>query len=128
MRPISSCIHRDFICGGYHRVRDRSRSPRKAGMDDRHSLSHFAHVVHRSFLWLLIGSYALAGLAPAPGLAIRGVTLGGVTLPMLMLAALLGNAGLGIEPDRLKTLVRCLHVLLGGLLANLLVPVAFLFG
>jgi BASS family bile acid:Na+ symporter len=47
---------------------------------------------------------------------------------MVMLAFLLCNAGLGIETDRLKTLVQCPRVLLAGLAANQLVPVAFLFG
>jgi BASS family bile acid:Na+ symporter len=98
-------------------------------MDDRpFSLTAFTHWVHHHFLALLIGSYLVAGLVPAPGLAIRNVALGGVTLPMLMLALLLFNAGLGIETDRLKTLLRRPRVLLGGLAANLLVPVAFIFG
>jgi BASS family bile acid:Na+ symporter len=86
---------------------------------------------------LLIGSYVLAGLVPALGLGIRNVTFGSVTLwgetthvtlPMVMLAFLLLNAGLGVETSRLKVLLRAPRVLLVGLAANLLVPVAFILG
>jgi BASS family bile acid:Na+ symporter len=106
-------------------------------MDNRHHpLTAVSHFIHRYFLWLLIGSYVLAGLAPACGLGIRKVTVGHVTLwgettrvalPMVMLAFLLLNAGLGMEASRLKTLLRSPGVLLGGLAANLLVPLAFIF-
>jgi BASS family bile acid:Na+ symporter len=98
------------------------------------SLSAF---LHRHFLWLLLGAYAAAALTPALGLWIREVSFGEVrlfqqktriTLPMLMLALLLLNAGLGVQPARLKGLPRIWLVLLVGLAANLLVPVAFIFG
>jgi len=107
-------------------------------MDDRHShLAAITHVVHRYFLWLLIGSYALAGLVPTWGLSIRSVSFGYVTLwgetthislPMVMLAFLLLNAGLGVQTGRLKELLQAPRVLLVGLAANVLVPVAFIFG
>jgi BASS family bile acid:Na+ symporter len=106
-------------------------------MDDRHRpLAAVSHFIHRYFLALLIGAYALAGLFPAAGLWIYNVTFGRVTLwgettrvslPMVMLAWLLLNAGLGVETGRLKSLLRRPHVLLAGLTANLLVPVAFIF-
>jgi BASS family bile acid:Na+ symporter len=92
--------------------------------------------MHRHFLWLLIGSYVCAGLCPAVGLSIRNLRFGQVTLwgettcvslPMAMLAFLLLNGGLGVETDRLKTLWWRPAVLLGGLAANLLVPIAFIF-
>lgn len=93
--------------------------------------------VHRHFLWLLLSGYAAAALAPGPGLWIRDVSFGQVnlfqqetpvTLPMLMLALLLLNAGLGIPSSQLKRLPRIWLVLLAGLVANLVVPVAFIFG
>jgi BASS family bile acid:Na+ symporter len=106
-------------------------------MDDRHRpLVAVSHFIHHYFLGLLIGAYALAGLFPAAGLCIYNVTFGRVTLggettrvslPMVMLALLLLNAGLGVETRRLKSLLRRPHVLLAGLAANLLVPVAFIF-
>jgi BASS family bile acid:Na+ symporter len=98
------------------------------------SLSHF---IHRHFLWLLIGSYAVAALCPAFGLWIRSVSFGQIgflyqdtklTLPMLMLACLLLNAGLGVETSELGKLLRSPLVLLTGLAANLLIPVALICG
>jgi BASS family bile acid:Na+ symporter len=106
-------------------------------MDDRHHpLAAVSHFIHRYFLWLLIGSYLFAGFLPPAGLRIRNVTFGHVTLwgettrvslPMVMLAWLLLNAGLGVETGRVRTLLRRPGVLLGGLAANVLVPVAFIF-
>jgi bile acid:Na+ symporter, BASS family len=98
------------------------------------SLSHF---IHRHFIWLLIGSYAVAALCPAFGLWIRSVSFGQIgflyqdtklTLPMLMLAFLLLNAGLGVETSELGKLLRSPLVLLTGLAANLLIPVALIYG
>ena len=94
-----------------------------------------SHVIHRHFLWLLVGSYILAGICPECGLVIRKVTFGQVTLwgettsislPMVMLALVLLNAGVGVDARRLKSLLRGPWLLLGGLAANLLVPVGFL--
>src|SRR5258708_32712662 len=87
------------------------------------SLSHF---MHRPFVWLLIGSYAVAALCPAFGLWIRSVSFGQgrflyqdtkLTLPMLMLAFLLLNAGLGVATSELGKLLRSPLVLLAGLAA-----------
>ena len=93
--------------------------------------------INRHFLWLLLGSYAAAGFAPRLGVWIRDVSFGEVgllqqetriTLPMLMLALLLLNAGLGVRSSQLKWLPRVSLVLFAGLAANVLVPVAFIFG
>jgi bile acid:Na+ symporter, BASS family len=106
-------------------------------MDGRHnSLAALADFIHRHFLWLLIGSYVLAALGPAAGQCIRGVALGRlnlgaettpISLPMVMLAVLLLNAGLGVQTGRLTSLLRRPVVLLAGLMANTLGPVAFIF-
>jgi BASS family bile acid:Na+ symporter len=93
--------------------------------------------IHRHFTWLLLGCYAAAALTPGPGLWMKTLSFGKVrlfqqemqiTLPMLLLALLLLNAGLGVLSSRLKGLPRIWLVLLIGLVANLLVPVAFIFG
>jgi BASS family bile acid:Na+ symporter len=93
--------------------------------------------VHRHFLWLLLGSYAAAALWPAPGLWVRGISFGeihqfgettSVTLPMLMLALLLANAGLGVQTTELKRPLRGVAVLLVGLVANLAVPMLCILG
>jgi BASS family bile acid:Na+ symporter len=94
------------------------------------------HFVHKNFLWLLIAAYALAALAPACGLALRDVSVGefqfrgrtmALSLPVLMLAFLLFNAGLGVRFGQLKELVRKPLVLSAGLLCNILVPIAFIW-
>ncbi len=102
----------------------------------RFSLATLAHYLHAYFIWFLVGSYVVAALWPTPGLAIRAVRLGElsfrgershVTLPMLMLAALLLNAGLGMQTGQMRGLLRSPRFLVGGLAANLFIPVAFIF-
>ena len=92
-------------------------------------------VIHRRLLWLIVGTYALAAIAPGPGAWIRGCELGrvpmpggplAVSLPMAMLAALLFNAGLGVRLGQLTGLARDPRPLAAGLLANLGVPCLFI--
>jgi len=92
--------------------------------------------IHKYFLWLLLASYVVAAVAPGFGLWIRKVSLGEtglsdqnahITLPMVMLALLLLNAGLGIQSSQLKGLRHLWVVLLAGLLANFVVPVCFIY-
>src|ERR1700687_3018580 len=96
------------------------------------SLSHF---IHENFLCFLLGSYAVAAAWPTLGVSIRDVSFGTialfretttVSLPMVMLALLLLNAGLGVQTAQLKNLVRSPPVLAAGLAGNLLVPIAFI--
>lgn len=91
---------------------------------------------HRHFLWFLIGAYAVAAVVPAPGLWIRDRALGDVTvfnsrihasLVLVLLAALMFNAGLGVRTTHLHALVRKAWVLAAGLAANVLVPIAYIF-
>jgi BASS family bile acid:Na+ symporter len=104
--------------------------------DPRNPLSAISHLIHRYFLCLLIGAYVLAGVFPVLGLAMQQVTCGHLTvfgettrisLPMVMLAFLLLNAGLGVETRRLQTLLHRPGVLVAGLTANLLAPILFIF-
>ncbi|MGP0068872.1 MAG: bile acid:sodium symporter family protein [Isosphaeraceae bacterium] len=97
------------------------------------TLSHF---VHKHLLGLMIGSYAVAACLPAPGLWIRDVSAGEIallgsklriSLSMLMLAALLLNAGLGVQVERIRAMLRRPGLLGAGLAANLLIPIAFIF-
>jgi bile acid:Na+ symporter, BASS family len=99
-------------------------------------LAALSHFVHHYFLWLLLGSYALAAAWPGLGLAIRKVSFGEiavlgettkVTLPVVMLAFLLFNAGLGIRTGELKNLLRRPLALVAGLAGNLLVPILYIF-
>ena len=92
--------------------------------------------VHRHLLWVLIGAYAIAAVLPRPGLWIRDVTLGNlsiftiqihVSLLLVLLAGLMFNAGLGVKTEHLQVLVRKLRVLAAGLAANVLIPIAYIF-
>jgi bile acid:Na+ symporter, BASS family len=77
----------------------------------------------------------VAGLAPGLGLRIKNQTFGTVTLfgesttitlPTVLLGFLLLNAGLGTQIAGLRQLARHWAVLVAGLVANVLVPVAFI--
>jgi bile acid:Na+ symporter, BASS family len=86
--------------------------------------------VHRRFLGLLIAAYSLAAVCPGPGLTAKGWVVARVgevvfTLPMLLLAGLLFNAGLGAATGELAAVARRPGAVLAGLAANLLVPLAF---
>jgi bile acid:Na+ symporter, BASS family len=98
--------------------------------------ARLAHFIHRYFIWFVIGSYVVAGFMPGPGLWIRAATAGEVTvfqekikitLPLVMLAMLLFNAGLGVEMSHLKNVLRRPAILGAGLAANLLIPITFIF-
>jgi BASS family bile acid:Na+ symporter len=100
-------------------------------------VERLSHFLHKNLLWLLLGSYAVAAAWPGPGLKARGVSVGEVSfcgvpldlsLPVLTLAALLLNAGLGVRVDQLQGLARRPAALLAGLVANLLIPVAYILG
>jgi BASS family bile acid:Na+ symporter len=90
---------------------------------------------HAYLLWWLLAAYALAAVAPAFGLLLRHTSLGELTvfqetlslsLPFTMLAVLLFNAGLGVQTTRLKSLMKRKLPLLVGLVANFLIPIAFI--
>ena len=98
-------------------------------------LEKLSHFVHKHLLWLMIGSYAIAACSPSLGLSIRDVrvvefTLFGsktrIGLSMLMLASLLLNAGLGVQLDKIREMLRRPGLLGAGLAANLLIPITFI--
>ena len=93
--------------------------------------------VDRYFFWVIVASYFAAAVFPEPGLWIRRADLGQVTLwhdsldvslPLLMLATLLFNAGLGVKTRELRHLARQPWPLIGGQIANLLTPLTFIIG
>jgi len=99
-------------------------------------LAKLSYFVHKRFLWLMVGSYAVASGFPSLGLWIRDVRLGEImlfgsrttiSLSMLMLASLLLNAGLGVKLSQGGVLLRRPRLLGTGLAANLIVPIAFIF-
>jgi BASS family bile acid:Na+ symporter len=105
-------------------------------MDDHdRPMARLAGFLNRHFLVLLFASYAAAALWPGPGLAVRGLSIGRVglgpirteaSLPLMMLACLLFNAGLGVNTSQLGGLVRRPRTLAAGLSANILFPILFI--
>lgn len=95
-------------------------------------LNLIREILHRHFLWLLIAAYALAAILPGPGEVIRQMSMGSsdggfeISLPMLLLAVLLFNAGLGADVTELAAVLKRPYTLLVGAIANLCVPLLFL--
>jgi bile acid:Na+ symporter, BASS family len=98
-------------------------------------LTRISEFLHHRLLWLVIAAYLLAGVAPAPGLWMRSTSFGAVrlgstpisaSLPSVLLATLLVNAGLGVELRRLRELCLSSGVLIAGLVTNLLAPLVFI--
>ncbi len=97
------------------------------------SLSQF---IHHHLLWFLIGAYTISVMWPTAGLWIRNLTLGDlqifqeklpISLLLLLLATLMFNAGLGVKTSHLRSLAQKTGVLLAGLTANLIIPMAYIF-
>ena len=101
-------------------------------IEDRTKL--ILHFTHRYFIWMLVFSYAAAAVMPGLGSLIRSVRFGdGVvpsqlvaTLPAVMLAALLFNAGLGVKTQELTRLLRRPFLAAGALFCNVATPLAFI--
>ncbi|MDX1918925.1 MAG: bile acid:sodium symporter [Candidatus Caenarcaniphilales bacterium] len=93
------------------------------------------HFIHHHFLAILFGAYALAVFYPMPGSMIREISLGQISLPdqsqlslsvpLLMLAILLFNAGLCVKSSEFQNLLRHPALLVSGLVLNTLVPLSF---
>lgn len=106
-------------------------------MKIKDTLTKLHNFVHKYFFWIVLASYLLATFFPDIGLWIRDVDFGGlnwidkssikISLPILMLALLLFNAGLGIKTSELKNSIKNPLILLTGLLANILLPLVLLF-
>jgi BASS family bile acid:Na+ symporter len=98
---------------------------------DGHAVAGF---LHRNFLWLLVGSYALAGVAPAGGCWLSGLAetsnLFGcairVSAPAVMLGGLLFAAGFAVKGEHLRCVFRRPSALVLGLVASVAVPVLVL--
>ncbi len=101
------------------------------------ALQDLFQFIHNKFLYCIILSYAIAGFSPQCGLWIKGVDFGRfvffdgstvkISLPLLMLSALLLNAGLGIHKGEMGNLLKNPRILIYGLAANLIIPIGFTF-
>lgn len=101
------------------------------------AVTRLADFLHRHLLGLLVAAYVMAGMVPAAGTWVRSASLGRAdicghsvqaSLPALLLSLLLFNAGLGVEPGRLRSLFNRSGVLAVGLIANVFVPLGFILG
>ncbi|PNE32715.1 hypothetical protein AF335_14200 [Streptomyces eurocidicus] len=86
--------------------------------------------VQRWLLVLMLVCYVLAGVFPAPGEALRGLVLpppaGALTVPMVLLAVMLCNAGLGVRVGELRAVGRRPARLVLGIATNALLPLLVL--
>jgi BASS family bile acid:Na+ symporter len=101
------------------------------------AITFLGRLIHERFFWFLLATCAAASCVPGPGLWLRSVSFGAVSLwgetaplslPTLMLAFLLFSAGLGVQTSQLRHLLRDPKPLFAGLVANLALPVVFLVG
>ncbi|WP_085773878.1 bile acid:sodium symporter family protein [Methylocystis bryophila] len=114
----------------------RETLPKGAGgIGTAHAVAALQHAIHRYFIWLILSSYVLAAVFPGLGLYFRSAELGAVSLPQgkiavslppLMLAFLLFNAGLGVRTAELSSLLRKPGLLLAGAATNVAAPLAFI--
>ena len=94
-------------------------------------LNRFGKLAQKHLLPLVVVAYALAAVCPTPGLWARqcvAAEAGGtaLTVPMLLLAVLLFNAGAGASAGELGAVVRRPLTVLAAVAVNLLTPLAFL--
>ena len=93
-------------------------------------------VLRDRMLLLVVASYGLAAALPAAGVCIRDATLVNVqtglapvrvTIPAFLLAILLLGAGLRVQGERVRAVIRRPAMIVAGIVANLTVPVIYLF-
>ena len=98
-------------------------------------IGKLAHLAHHYVVWLVLGSYAIASFAPAFGLWMRDVSFWrmhlfqestNISVPMLLLAFLLLNAGLGIRIVSLRKWIHSGVALMSGIVGNLFVPLLYI--
>jgi bile acid:Na+ symporter, BASS family len=98
-------------------------------------IGKLAQLLHHYLIWLLLGSYAVAAFAPAFGLWMRDVSIWrmhlfqgstNISVPMLLLAFLLLNAGLGIRIVSLRKWLRSGVALTSGIIGNLFIPLLYI--
>lgn len=94
--------------------------------DQGQNLQRVSHWLHANFIWLLVASYAAAAVSPEAGLALRSIHIGGPSLPAILLATLLFNAGIGFRLSALNAWKTQVKPLLIGTVGNLLLSVLML--
>jgi BASS family bile acid:Na+ symporter len=107
-------------------------------MTQSNHASELSHLIHKYFIWIIVVSYIAAAFLPQFGLWIRTINLAdlfspqnhvSLTLPPMLLAGLLFNAGLGVPLHELSALRRTPHkafVMLAGLIGNVAAPLTMI--
>jgi bile acid:Na+ symporter, BASS family len=100
-------------------------------------VARLQHLIHAHFIWVVVSSYLVAAISPTLGTAIRSIDLGSfevaqtkitATIPSILLAILLFNAGLGTRVHELAKLAQRPQLLAVGVAGNILAPIAFIGG
>ena len=100
-------------------------------------INRLTHWIHHYLIWLVIGSYILAIIFPSLGLTLRKVEFANiqlfstmpaliVSLPLLMLAVLLFNAGMAVNINELRNTWKQPKLLMSSLFLNSLTPLVFI--
>jgi BASS family bile acid:Na+ symporter len=101
------------------------------------NLRSISQFLQRHLLWFLSAAYVVAAVFPATGLQIRNISFGeliiyqqkiNISLLMVMLATLMFNAGFGLNISHIKKYAEKKYVLLAGLIANIAIPIIYIFG
>ena len=99
------------------------------------SLKNIYKFIHRNILLLVIFAYIFAALTPEPGSWIKNYSFGSLillnqsinfSLPAIMLAILLFNAGISIKLHDLRNLSEYRKPLVVGVIGNAVIPLIFL--
>lgn len=100
------------------------------------SVRSIHHFFHQRLVWVLLGTYFLAGIAPHFGLLLRATKVGTLrtggatmelTVPAVLLGLLVFNASLGIDTRQMRALAKHPLTLVAGILANSVIPLTFTF-
>jgi len=98
-------------------------------------VDQLAHMLHQYLIWLMLSSYLVAAFLPAFGLWLRDTSIGQmhlfqentkISIPMVLLAFLLLNAGLGIQITSVTEWRRSGVALISGLMGNLFIPLVYI--
>lgn len=98
-------------------------------------IAELQHAIHKYFIWIVVLSYVVAGIFPSVGMLIRNVDLGfvsiaqtriNISVPSILLALLLFNAGLGTRIQELKKLAHHPSLLSVGVAGNVVVPLFYI--
>jgi BASS family bile acid:Na+ symporter len=108
----------------------------RGGIKKRLMWLRVSQFIHHHLLWFLVASYVVASVVPGPGLWVRSQSFGelplfhtklDLSLLLLLLATLMFNAGLGVRTSQLKCFVQQAGVVIAGIAANVLIPMAYIF-